>query len=181
MGEPADFIALSPIFDPEGTAWRHSGDTTGYGFSIEDISSKGPRRRTAIVAVNRMSRRLLMRMHAENALHGHAMCSEMWPPSVALHHGLKAVFAPHPLLMDRAWPPGYLGQTFNGGRGSIFGNGEHNFLGTSWYYNSEFAGRLWKRWTGVETDGQGGRDFEREHGRMCLRSVLLHPIKNAEV
>ena len=127
-------------------------------------------------------------MHAENALHGHAMCSEMWPPSVALQHGLKAVFAPHPLFVDRAWPLKYLERTFNGGprgsaggRGSVFGKGEHNFQGTSWYYNAQFASKLWKRWVGMEVDGAGGEGFENVQGRMCLRSMLLHPIKDMEV
>lgn len=185
VGEPADLIALSPIFDPEDSAWVLSGDTTGYGFPLDRPSSsssspKGPPRRTAIVAVNRMSRRLLLRMHFENALEGHSMCSEMWPPSVALQHGLKAVFAPHPVLIDRAWPPNHLERTFNGGQ-HVFGNGEHNFEGASWYYNSAFARRAWMRWTGGEVDGEGGEDTEREGGRMCLRSVLLHPVKNAEV
>ncbi|RPA97635.1 hypothetical protein L873DRAFT_1689983 [Choiromyces venosus 120613-1] len=188
VDEPADLISLNPIFDPEGATWVHSGDSTGYGFPIEDTSPKGPPRRTSIVAVDRLSRKLLMRMHAENALHGHAMCSEMWPPSVALQHGLKAVFAPHPLFVDRAWPLKYLERTFNGGpkgsaggRGSVFGKGEHNFRGTSWYYNAQFASKLWKRWVGVEVDGVGGEIFESVQGRMCLRSMLLHPIKSMEV
>ncbi|CUS12424.1 unnamed protein product [Tuber aestivum] len=188
VGEPADLISLNPIFDPEDATWFLSGDSTGYGFPIEDTSPKGPPRRTAIIAVARLSRKLLMRMHAENALHGHAMCSEMWPPSVALQHGLKAVFAPHPLFVDRAWPLKYLERTFNGGpkgstggRGSVFGKGEHNFQGTSWYYNAQFASTLWKRWVGVEVDGAGGEKFESVQGRMCLRSMLLHPIKGMEV
>jgi len=188
VDEPADLISLNPIFDPEDATWILSGDSTGYGFPIEDTSPKGPPRRAAIVAVGRLSRKLLMRMHAENALHGHAMCSEMWPPSVALQHGLKAVFAPHPLFVDRAWPLKYLEGRFNGGprgsaggRGSVFGNGEHNFQGTSWYYNAQFASKLWKRWVGMEVDGAGGEGFENVQGRMCLRSMLLHPIKDMEV
>ncbi|KAG0125638.1 hypothetical protein HOY82DRAFT_571435 [Tuber indicum] len=188
VDEPADLISLNPIFDPEGATWFLSGDSTGYGPPVEDTPPKGPPRRTAIVAVGRLSRKLLMRMHAENALYGHAMFSEMWPPSVALQHGLKAVFAPHPLFVDRAWPLRYLERTFNGGvkgsaggRGSVFGKGEHNFQGTSWYYNAQFAPTLWKRWVGMEVDGAGGETFESVQGRMCLRSMLLHPIKGMEV
>lgn len=177
VGEDADLITFNPLFDPEGTTWGLASDTTGY--------SAPPPRRSAIVAASRLSRRLLARMHTENAHSGHAMFSEMWPASCALHHGFKAVFAPHPVYVDRRWPALYLEGTFNngvngtsGGREqSVFGVREHNFKGTTWYYDAEFAATLWRRWVGREAKGEGGEAYDRRLGRMCLKGVLLHPVK----
>lgn len=178
VGENADLINLSPLFNPEGTNWGLEADTNGYAIS-------GIPRRAAIVAVSRLSRRLLMRMHDENAVDGHTMFSEMWPASCALHHGFKAVVVPHPIYVDRRWPGKYLERTFNngvngtaGGRSqSVFGGREHNFRGSTWYYNAEFAVNVWRRWVGREGRGEGGEAYDRRLGRMCLKGVLLHPVK----
>jgi hypothetical protein len=181
VGEEADLITLNPIFDPNGTRWFFENDVTGY-----DLSLGIPPRRTAIVTAGRMSKRLLKIMHEETYRNGRSMFPEMWAPSVALHHGLKAVYAPHPVFMDRKWPLEEAEHIFNGGKfgstggneSSVFGQWEHNFQGSSWYYNSGFAGALWRRWLGYAENGEGGRDAEiRGQGRMCLRSVLVHPIK----
>jgi len=43
-----------------------------------------------------------------------------------------------------------------------------------------FAGRLWRRWLGYKTvDGGGATEELRRDsgGRMCVRSMLLHPVK----
>ncbi|KAK6839790.1 hypothetical protein PG987_005656 [Apiospora arundinis] len=121
---------------------------------------------------------------------------------MAFHHGLKAVYAPHPVYVDRAWPAEEIEKHFNGGRDHTSGGhgspfdlqNEHNHKGTSWYYNSEFAGLLWRRWLGYaqmdgrgknggrsgEGDLRGGREEESDpnnSGRLCLRSMLVHPIK----
>jgi hypothetical protein len=126
-------------------------------------------------------------MHKENAENGRAAFSEMFPGTVALHHGLKAVFAPHPVFVDRKWPPGFLEKTFNngvdgltGGRmQSIFGAREHNFRGSSWYYNALFAGQVYKAWaTGMKGE-EGEEDRLERGGRMCLRAMLVHPIKSS--
>lgn len=219
VGEDADLITLNPIFNPEGTSWVLSSDTTGYGYYTEAharytasagapssssssspspspspspppsppprSADTGPVRRTAIITVSRLSRRLLSRMHWENAVEGHAMSSEMWPASCALHHGLKAVFVPHPAYIDRKWPGKYLERTFNNGvngtaggrQQSVFGDREHNFKGSTWYYNAGFPGGLWRRWLGGEAEGEGGEAYDRRLGRMCLKGVLLHPVK----
>lgn len=148
----------------------------------------GPARRTAIITASRLSRRLLDRMHWENAVEGHTMSSEMWPASCALHHGLKAVFVPHPTYIDRKWPVKYLERTFNNGvngsaggrQQSVFGDREHNFKGSTWYYNAGFPGGLWRRWLGGEVEGEGGEVEERKVGRMCLKGVLLHPVKGGD-
>ena len=72
-------------------------------------------------------------------------------------------------------------QTFNHPKkpfDSPFGGGEHNLLGSSFYYNSGFAGALWRRWFGYRESGEGGTKAEVQgSGRLCIRSTLFHPIK----
>ncbi|RDA92505.1 hypothetical protein CP533_4184 [Ophiocordyceps camponoti-saundersi (nom. inval.)] len=198
VGEPADIITLNPIFDTHQSGWIFSNDVTGY----DRPSASHPPRRCSIVTASRLSRRLLAAMHEETWRHHHSMFSEMFPPTVALHHGLKAVYAPHPTFFDRAWQP--LGSAadsaFNSGehhsasgRNSPYDlANEHNHKGTTWYYHSEFAGLLWRRWLGYpQMDGRGNRggsgarrggvleeSSPEGSGRMCMRSVLLHPIKH---
>ncbi|KAF4977839.1 hypothetical protein FZEAL_5682 [Fusarium zealandicum] len=195
VGEPADLITLNPLFDTEQSGWVFSDDATGY--------KSPPPRRCAIITASRLSRRLLMSMHEEVWRYHHTMFSEMFPPTVALHHGLKGVYAPHPIFLDRAWSPfSEIDAAFNGGRdrstsgpGSPFDQlNEHNHKGTTWYFNSEFAGLMWRRWLGyAQLDGRGkhggraneGRERggkteemdEKSSGRLCLRGMLVHPIK----
>ncbi|KND88942.1 hypothetical protein TOPH_06458 [Tolypocladium ophioglossoides CBS 100239] len=197
VGEGADFITLNPIFDTNDSGWVFADDLTGY----RQPTSSDPPRRSSIVTVARLSRRLLAAMHEEVWRHHHTMFTEMFPSTIALHHGLKAVYAPHPVYFDRAWQPlgSAVDDAFNSGeyhstsgKHSIFDtSNEHNHKGTSWYYHSEFAGLLWRRWLGYsQMDGRGqyggqgterGGVFEESasdgSGRMCLRSMLLHPIK----
>jgi hypothetical protein len=197
VGEDADLITLNPIFDAEESGWVFASDVTGYR-----LTDPTPPRRCAIVTASRLSRRLLEVMHEETWRMHHTMFSEMFPASMALHHGLKAVYAPHPVYIDRKWDLDSVDQAFNGGRDhSAGGHGspfdlrnEHNHKGTTWYYNSEFAGLLWRRWLGyAQLDGRGtnggrsgegtlrgGRGEEEtadSTGRLCLRSMLVHPIK----
>ncbi|KAI0473156.1 hypothetical protein GGR56DRAFT_602174 [Xylariaceae sp. FL0804] len=197
VGEEADLITLNPLFDTDESGWVFAADITGY-----DTLLPKPPRRCAIVTASRLSRRLLNVMHEETWRLHHGMFSEMFPPSIAYHRGLKAVYAPHPVFLDRNWPQKAIDRAFNGGRDhSSSGHGspfdltnEHNHKGTSWYYNSEFAGLLWRRWLGYpQPDGRGqdggragqgterGGQTEEENpensGRLCLRSMLVHPIK----
>ena len=44
------------------------------------------------------------------------MASEMFPASMYLRHGLKAVFAPHTVYMERDWPAEFAEEVFKGGR-----------------------------------------------------------------
>ena len=185
VGEEADLITFNPMFDPDGTTWLLAEDVTGY-----NTTNGLPPRRTAIITASRLSRRLLHAMHKEVALHRHTMFSEMWPASCALHHGLKAVYVPHPVFIDRNWPTQYLANIMNGGkngatggaRTSVFGDREHNFRGTTWYYNAGFSGNLWRRWLGYRVDNDGGEEEELAgEGRMCLPGVLLHPINEVEL
>ncbi|KAK5153263.1 hypothetical protein LTR04_006251 [Oleoguttula sp. CCFEE 6159] len=186
VGEEADLITFNPLFDPAGTNWILAADVTGYNHT-----AALPPRRTAIITAARLSRRLLETMHRETALKRHTMFSEMWPGSVALHHGLKAVYAPHPVYIDRRWPPSYLAAIFNNGRNGAAGGArtsvfsderQHNFLGTTWYYHAGFAGNLWRRWLGYKVDNDGGEEAELAgEGRMCLPAMLLHPVKQVDL
>jgi hypothetical protein len=186
VGEDADFITFNPLFDPESTGWILDKDVTGY-----DTSHGYPPRRTAIITASRLSRRLLETMHAETSVNKHIMFSEMWPGSCALHHGLKAVYAPHPVYIDRRWPTDYLAAVFNGGKNGASGgsklstfedHAQRNFLGTTWYYHAQFSERLWKRWLGFNVDNDGGPEAELAgEGRMCLPAMLLHPIKQVDL
>jgi hypothetical protein len=182
VGEEADLITLNPMFDPDSSGWILEKDISGY-----DLEQPIPPRKTAIVAAGRLSKKLLNAMHEEMIQYGHSAFSEMFPPTMALHHGLKAVFAPHPVYLDREWPLEEIENKFNGAKfGSTGGNGsspynlinEHNFHGTTWYYSAAFSGVLWRRWLGFKDGGEGGIEYEDSNtGRMCLRSTLLHPIK----
>ncbi|MCJ1327487.1 hypothetical protein MMC10_004156 [Thelotrema lepadinum] len=186
VGEEADFITFNPMFDPERTDWILAEDVTGY-----NLSRGLPPRRTAIVTASRLSRRLLDTMHNDTTFHQHTMFSEMWPASCALHHGLKAVYAPHPVYIDRMWPLKYLAKIMNNGkngavggsRSSVFGDSvQHNLLGVSWHYRTGFAPNLWKRWLGYKSNGDGGEEEEIAlEGRMCLPPLLLHPVKDMDL
>ncbi|TWU77826.1 hypothetical protein ED733_002042 [Metarhizium rileyi] len=200
VGEEADYISLNPIFDPEGTTWGLRDDITGY-----NRSQSLPPRRAAMITTSRMSRRLLMKMHRMTAFKKQFAFPEMWPATVALQHGYKAVYAPHPIYVDRRWPVEYMAQTYNGGRDgssggsrtSVFGEREHNLKGLSWFYNSGFAPNLYKRWVGLMVNNDGGEEFEKNvdetkeggdvgnmrggEGRMCIPAMLLHPVKDVEL
>ena len=185
VGEEADFITFSPLFDPDGTTWFYVEDVTGY-----NVSQGLPPRRATIGTSSRLSRRLLQTMHRETVLERHHMFTEMWPASVSLHHGYKAVYAPHPVYIDRRWPPQYLAGVMNGGRNgasggartSVYGGREHNFKGTTWFYDAGFSPNLWRRWLGYKVDNDGGEQEELAgEGRMCLPGMLLHPVKGVNV
>jgi hypothetical protein len=186
VGEEADFVTFNPLFDPSGTNWILAEDVTGY-----NTSESYPPRRTAIITASRLSRRLLETMHRETALKRHTMFSEMWPGSCALHHGLKAVYAPHPVYIDRAWPTSYLAAIFNNGRNGAAGGArtsvfsderQHNFRGTTWYYDAGFSPNIWKRWLGYRVDNDGGEEAELVgEGRMCLPPMMLHPVKQVDL
>lgn len=185
VGEDADLIAFNPLYDPEGTTWILRDDVTGY-----NKENGMPPRRTAIITASRLSRKLLTTMHRETSLRRHSMFSEMWPATTALHHGFKAVYVPHAVYIDRRWPTRYLESVFNAGRNgasggartSIFGDREHNFKGTTWFYSAGFSPNLWRRWLGLRVDNDGGEQQELAgEGRMCLPPMLLHPVKEVQM
>ncbi|KAL5614363.1 hypothetical protein BROUX41_004469 [Berkeleyomyces rouxiae] len=199
VGEEADLITLSPIFDPEGTYWD-ANDFSGYN------NDHGPPGRRAFVTVaGRMSKRLLNTMHRETALKKHFAFCEMWPGTVALHHGYKAVHAPQPIYVDRAWSLSALTAVVNGGRNgasggaasSVFGRKEGNLETMSYFYRSEFVGNLYRQFLGLQSKHTSGQQFETAadesktgqdienmkggEGRMCLPPMLLHPVKSVDI
>jgi hypothetical protein len=202
VNEEADYITFNPLFDPEHTTWGLVDDITGYN---EDDDNGKPPRRAQIITASRMSRRLLLTMHKETAFFKHHAFPEMWPGTVALHHGFKAVFVPHPVYVDREWPTEIFAQTLNNGRNgasggartAVFGDREHNLEGLSWFYRTGFAPNMYRRWLGLTVNNDGGEEFELivdeskngssvnqmrgGEGRMCLPPMLLHPIKDVEL
>lgn len=176
VGEDADILTFNPIFDPAKTNWVFRDDVTGY-----DLELPEPPRRCAIITVARLSKRLLDIMHRETYLMKHHMFPEMWPPTVAFHHGLKAVYVPHAVYFDHNWPLEVIDGVFNHPpkpTDSVFGWGEHNQLGNSFYYNAGFSSEWWRRWLGSRENDRGGPDAEENgSGRLCMKSTLFHPVK----
>lgn len=179
VGEEADLITLQPIWDPAETEWSYRNHIWNFipevrpRFGPENGNADGfdhpgfptiPRR-VFINTVVRFSKRMLHVMHLEN-LQGRAMQAEMWPATVALHHGLKAVYAPHPIWSDRKWPAWYAEAIFNANDGiparwgqqldSPYNHDrEANFGGWSWYYRSVFPHVLYRRWLGWKAKDWG--------------------------
>ena len=177
VGEEADLITFLPMFNPDTTHYALRNIYYNYPRALNPA---GPPRRATIITLYRLSHRLLSTMHLENTRDpGHHMSSEVWPQSVALHHGFKAVYAPHSIYMDRDWPAEALDFIFNngdskrvihafkdvpkqgegsGGWESVFGlDREHNFFSSTWYYRTMFSTRLYKRLLGYEVNGIGGK------------------------
>lgn len=183
VGEDADLITIGPIFDPVNSNWVIRDHVWGY--SDENHDKLDLPRRTTIVTQSRVSKRLLDIMHIEN-LRGNHIASEMTPQTVALLHGLKTVFAPHPVWFDRPWNGTFLARWFNpgprgasGGEGSPMGWGrERRYQGSTWYYRAEPPARLYNNWMGYEDTAIGGQQWEEMHGRPCLPPMMIHPIKD---
>jgi hypothetical protein len=169
VGEDADYISLAPIFNPVDTTWPNQTEIWGYA-GAEDT----PRRAT--VGMNaRCSKKLLKTMDAE-ALRGNQIGSEMGPQTVALLHGLKAVFAPIPSFFDRAWNGSSLEKYLNPGPKGVSGScpnspfsegREVRFEGSSWYEKAVVPRRLYNAWMGWEYRGIGGPEV-----RFLILTVL---------
>jgi hypothetical protein len=185
VGEDADYITLGPMFNPVGSKWIMWDHVWGY--NDEEHDGRDLPRRTTIVTHSRLSKRLLDVMHDEE-MRGNHVASEMTPQTVSLLHGLKAVFAPHPVFFDRPWDGNFLQKWFNpgpggvaGGDGSSMGFGrERRYQGTTWYYRAIPPNRLYNNWMGYPDTGMGGERWETRHGRPCLPSLMLHPIKDVK-
>ncbi|KAK0719700.1 hypothetical protein B0H67DRAFT_608534 [Lasiosphaeris hirsuta] len=182
VGEEADIITVSPMFNPVNSNWILRDQVWGYrarGFPWGNLP-----RRASIITQVRVSRTLIDVMHAET-LRGNHLGSEMVAQTVALLHGLKAVYAPIPVFFDRPWDGARLAHWFNGGPkgvsgsfGSAMGWGqEGRFQGATWYFRAVPPQRMYNNWMGYEDTGIGGPEWEAVHGRACLPTMLLHPVK----
>ncbi|KAI9657563.1 MAG: hypothetical protein M1831_004179 [Alyxoria varia] len=206
IDEPSELITLAPIFDPDSTSWSSSTEVSGYnldpleplvagpdihGGAPQKPKQRYPPRRASLSSVSRISLRLLTAMHNETAFEHKHMNTQMWPASLALQKGYKAVHVPHPIYVDRKWPTAYLASVFAGpeGRRSVYAEGRsHNFKGLSigvWGADGDqkvvgdFASRLYRRWLGYKDQEthEGGEEWETEgEGRMCLPPMLLGPV-----
>lgn len=185
VGEEADLITVAPIFNPINSSWISGNELWGFNDSTHETTDL-PRRAT-IVTHSRVSKRLLDIMHVEN-LRGNHISSEMVTQTVALLHGLKAVYVPMPVFFDRPWKGKDLAKWFNGGLkgesggiGSAMGWGrEARYRGSTWYYRANPPQRLYLNFMGWEDTNVGGKDWEETHGRPCLPPMLLHPVKDIE-
>ncbi|KUL82049.1 hypothetical protein ZTR_10046 [Talaromyces verruculosus] len=179
VGEDADFVGFLPIFNPYRTNWVLRDDVFGY------LGTETPRRAT-IITHSRVSRRLVLAMDDEN-LNGRHVGSEMNPQTVALLHGYKAAYAPHPIWSDKPLAPKRMDRWFNSGVNGRSGSSldspfswgrEQRFRDLSWYYRCNVPGRLYWNLLGWEKDSTGGPSYEKKHGRVVLPSMFFHPIKD---
>lgn len=157
VGEDADFTGFLPIFNPYRTNWVLRDDVFGY------LGTETPRRAT-IITHSRVSRRLVLAMDDEN-LNGRHVGSEMNPQTVALLHGYKAAYAPHPIWSDKPLAPKRMDRWFNSGVNGRSGSSldspfswgrEQRFRDLSWYYRCNVPGRLYWNLLGWEKDSTGG-------------------------
>jgi hypothetical protein len=157
VGEDADFVGFLPIFNPYRTNWVLRDDVFGY------LGTETPRRAT-IITHSRVSRRLVLAMDDEN-LNGRHVGSEMNPQTVALLHGYKAAYAPHPIWSDKPLAPKRMDRWFNSGVNGRSGSSldspfswgrEQRFRDLSWYYRCNVPGRLYWNLLGWEKDSTGG-------------------------
>jgi len=171
--EHADFISLAPIFNPVNTSWAGRNDVWGYD------GSHTPRR-ASVGMHSRSSKKLLGAMHEEN-LKGNHLGSEMGPQTVALLHGLKAVYAPIPMFFDRDWRSDRLQSYFNPGPEGQSGSVEYSpfsrdsqkrFQGSTWFSKATPPMRLYNNWLGMEDNGFGGAEVCRFVRFKSFRQVI---------
>ncbi|KAJ5169948.1 Protein of unknown function DUF3405 [Penicillium coprophilum] len=180
VGEEADLITWLPHFNPVGTDWPFRDRVFNFPQDQETP------RWAAVVAMSRISARLLGLLHADKVKSGVGLASEMSPISWALYYGLKAVQIPQPVYHNAQWDPEELNRRanpgepgkINAGLDSIWSWGKHDDIlyNTTFMFNSEFGERLYRAWMGYD----GAKEWEKENTRLCLPPIFLHPVKNVE-
>ena len=170
VGEEADLITLMPMWDPKGSDWIYENYTRGFA------DGNDTPRRVAIVSMTRTSRRLLHLIHNEQRNHGRWVVSESTAETFTLLHGLKGVYAPHPIAFDAegATPKAvdevvHKGPVSNkaGGYKPAFAYSKTGIMRglwdhATWFYKEDIAGDVWNEYVGGK----------------CVRPLLLHPVKN---
>ena len=151
VGQEADLISLSPIFNPNNTAWEGRGDIWNYKWGKH-------LRRRAIWGEEMLMSKLLLDAMQEESVRGRFLGAKMAAPTIALLHHLKTVAAPIPIWMEGAWKPeeaaeafltGPLGQLGDSAKSSYGKNGSRDFWWEASYDpESTVADELWDRWMG---------------------------------
>nr|POE94481.1 hypothetical protein CFP56_16721 [Quercus suber] len=159
LGEEPHLITLFPSFNVTDTHWPHRDYVISCGTETSQT-------RYGTVGTNmRLSRNLLAIMHDENKA-GCAMMSEMWPTTLAVRDGLRAVFVPQTVFMDKRWSAAELHRVFNAGLDDHVGgfvntviDQEQNFRGSTWFWNAKFASKLYSAWLGLAEKGPGSAEL----------------------
>ncbi|OQE05441.1 hypothetical protein PENVUL_c024G04218 [Penicillium vulpinum] len=180
VGEEADLITWLPHFNPVDTDWPFRDRVFNFPQDQETP------RWAAVVAMSRVSARLLGLLHKDKVDSGVGLASEMSPISWALYYGLKAVQIPQPVYHNAKWDPEELNRhanpgepgKVNAGHDSIWSWGKHDNIiyNTTFMFNSEFAERIYRAWFGFD----GAKEWEKTNPRLCLPPIFLHPVKNLE-
>ncbi|KAJ5503819.1 hypothetical protein N7463_006693 [Penicillium fimorum] len=180
VGEEADLITWLPHFNPVGTDWPFRDRVFNFPQDQETP------RWTAVVAMSRISARLLGLVHNDKVKSGVGLASEMSPISWALYYGLKAVQVPQPVYHDTKWDPEELNRRanpgepgkVNAGLDSIWSWAKHDDIlyNTTFMFDSKFSERLYRAWMGYDS----AKEWEKGNPRLCLPPIFLHPVKNVE-
>ncbi|KAJ5373143.1 hypothetical protein N7517_005149 [Penicillium concentricum] len=178
VNEEADVMTWLPQFDPQHTYWPFSD-------RIFNFRQRGRTpRRASVVAMSRVSARLLRLMHKDQTEKGLGLASEMSPTSWALYYGLKSVQVPQPIYHAHETDPVKLNLRANAGKTGKIGAGknsiwnwnQHNdiMMKVSYMFGSEFSEKIYRAWLGYDNAEKKGRR------RLCLPPMFLHPVKNTK-
>ncbi|KAE9364652.1 hypothetical protein N431DRAFT_431489 [Stipitochalara longipes BDJ] len=187
VGEDADVISLSRIWDPIGSEWVFE--------TYLKVFPPDTPRRTSPPNSGRFSRRVLLLTHEEQVKHGTCVAGEATNPTTALHHGLKAVYVPHPMYFDEDVDPKALYKAFSGHEaGEPFDttkahlgmakpdNKKNRWERLTFSWTNELAEELYKWWTlsnGTNKNFHESPSGQRVPSREpCFPAMALHPIKD---
>lgn len=178
VGEDADFINVSPVFDvTEGSGFIFRKTKDRYPDGL-----KTPARATATVPLTRFSKRLLRAMHHGQVNLGLHMFPEMYPESTALHHGLKLAVFPLPVYVDYAKSPRFIADKFNANEGKALLDQPYLYPDiwrrmTYWHSMSKkttFSDELYKRWLGYVSVTQQSTFGDHLGWRLTLLRAVIH-------
>lgn len=154
IGEEADVITWMPQFNPKNTGWPFRDRIFNF------LQGTRTPVRASPVAMSRVSARLLRLMHKDKTRGGFGLASEMSPVSWALFYGLKSVQVPMPIYHELKWDPVELNRRanpgkpggINAGKKSIWSWQMHDdiMLKLSYMFSSDFAGKLYRAWLGLD-------------------------------
>ena len=177
VGEDADDIVPSVLVKPDHADIFQPNEVGGF--------EPGSTRRASIIPpVNCLSRTLLSAMH-EAQLRGIDMRPELFPHTMALMHGLKAVSLPVPIFFDNAtMPVEDVDGMFNDPTKLFFVDEDnewtHPIKAKATYWSrlgggmEQYSQQLYGRWYGVDREGK--QLPESQVGRLCLPGMLIHPV-----